>query len=131
LSAAAKAGERLQLSFNYTRTEAKNDTANSANFGLDLARRARDTANAGISYRWPIELTTSIAAQYVGSSFDDAANAVKLSSYTLLDLRAVYAYSKTVSVYARVENALDQSHETSGGFGSIGRTLSAGVRSNF
>jgi vitamin B12 transporter len=131
LSAVAHAGDRVQLSFNYTRTDAKNDTQDSPNVGLELARRARDTANAGVTYEWPIALTTAVSAQYVGPTFDDAANTVRLSSYTLLDFRAAYAYSKTTSVYARVENALDKTYETTGGYGTIGRTLSAGIRTSF
>jgi vitamin B12 transporter len=131
LSAVARAGERTRLSLNYTRTDANNDSAGSANYGLELARRARDTLNAGIEYRWPSALTTSVSAQYVGRTFNDAANTTVLSSYTLLDVRASYAWSKTLNLYARVENALDKQYETTGGYGNVGRSFSAGIRTNF
>ena len=131
LSAVAKPADHVRISINYTHTDAKNDTRDGANFGRELARRARDTANAGVSYEWPIALTTSVSAQYVSRTFDDAANSVKLSSYTLLDLRAAYAYSSTTSIYARLENALDKTYETTGGYGSMGRTVSAGIRTSF
>jgi len=131
LGATAKTWERVQLSFNFTRTDATNDTPESPNYGLELARRARDTANAGVTYEWPIALATSVSAQYVGRTFDDGANTVKLSSYTLLDLRAAYSCSRTTILYARIENALNKQYETTGGYGSMGRTFSAGIRANF
>ena len=131
LSAMARAGERLRLSLNYTHTDARNATPGSGNFGLELARRARDTINAGIDYRWPVALTTSLSAQYVGRTFNDAANTTELHAYTLLDVRAAYELSKTLSLYARVENALDKQYETTGGYGSPGRSVSAGLRTSF
>ena len=131
LTAFAKAGDRVRLSLNYTRTDAKNESPGSANFGLELARRARDTANAGVDYRWPIALTTSVSAQYVGRTFNDAGNTTVLHSYTLLDLRATYAWSKSLNLYARLENALDKQYEVTGGYGTIGRAFSAGIRTNF
>ena len=131
LSAVAKASDRVRLSLNYTHTDAKNDSPGSANFGLELARRARDTANAGIDYRWPIALTTSVAAQFVGRTFNDAGNTTVLRSYTLLDLRATYAWSKSLNLYARLENALNKQYEVTGGYGNIGRAFSAGIRTNF
>ena len=131
LSAVSKAGDRVRLSLNYTHTDARNDSPGSANFGLELARRARDTANAGIDYQWPIALTTTVSAQYVSGTFNDAANTTALNSYTLLDLRAVYAYSTRMSLYARIENALNKEYEVTGGYGQIGRAFSAGIRTNF
>lgn len=131
LAAIAKAGDRARLSLNYTHTDAKNESSGSANFGNELARRARDTANAGVDYRWPVDLTTAVSVQYVGRTFNDAGNTTQLNSYTLLDLRASYDWSKTMNVYARLENALDKQYEVTGGYGNIGRTFSAGVRINF
>jgi vitamin B12 transporter len=131
LTAIAKAGDRLRWSLNYTHTDAKNESPGSANFGLELARRARDTANAGVDYRWPMALTTSVSAQYVGRTFNDAGNSTVLPSYTLLDLRATYAWSKSLNLYARLENALDKQYEVTGGYGNIGRAFSAGIRTNF
>ena len=131
LSAVARAGESARLSLNYTRTDAKNESPGSLNNGRELPRRARDTFNAGVDYRWPVGLTTSVSAQYVGRTYNDAANSVTLSSYTLLDLRATYPVSKSLSVYARVENTLDKQYETTAGYGNIGRSFSAGVRTTF
>jgi len=48
-----------------------------------------------------------------------------------LDLRATYAYSTTTSVYARLENTLNKQYETVAGYGTLGRTLSAGIRASF
>lgn len=129
--AAVRAGDRSRLTLNYTRTDARNDTQGSPNFGHELARRARDTAYLGLSRDWGGGLSTAVAAQFVGRTFDDAANLTTLGSYTLLDLRASYAWSARTSLYARLENALDKQYETTGGYGSMGRAFAAGVRTRF
>src|SRR5690606_25361935 len=73
----------LDVQAHYTYVKATNrDT------GLDLARRARHSANVSIDYEWAFGLKTGATVTHVGSSFDNAANSRKLDSYVLVDLRA-------------------------------------------
>src|SRR5690606_9613481 len=65
LALQASLGERLSLSANYTHTDARNATRDHVNFGDLLARRAKETANAQLSYAWPVGVTTTAAVQYV------------------------------------------------------------------
>jgi vitamin B12 transporter len=125
---AARLGSRLTFDANYTSLDARNDSRSSANFGNELARRPRDTAFAALSYEWPIRLTTTLAAQYVGRAFDDAANTAVLHSYTLVDLRAAYRVSDSIEIYGRIENALDEDYESVRGYGTLGRGAYLGVR---
>jgi len=81
-----------------------------------------------LSYEWPIRLTTTLAAQYVGRAFDDAANTAVLHSYTLVDLRAAYRVSDSIEIYGRIENALDEDYESVRGYGTLGRGAYLGVR---
>ena len=67
----------------------------------------------------------------VDDSFDNAANSVRLEGYTLVDLRASYPINDTLEVYGRVENAGDETYETSRGYGVAGRGTFVGVRARF
>ena len=58
-----------------------------------------------------------------GRRFDDPANRVRLDGYTLLDLRASYAFSDALSVQARIENVFDTEYETVAYYNQPGRGL--------
>jgi hypothetical protein len=92
-------------------TDATNETAG-ANLGKHLARRPEETANLSATYVWPFRLTTTVAVQYAGESFDNASNSTRLEPYTLVDLRASYPVNDTVEIYGRVENVGDEQYET-------------------
>lgn len=127
----AQLGERLLFSANYTSMDAENAARGSANFGRALARRPDETANAQLSYEWPLGLTTTVAVQHTGRSFDDAANQLVLDRYTLVDFRASYAVSESLEVFGRIENAFDEDYETVFRYGTPGRAVFGGVRQSF
>lgn len=131
LSMAAQLGERLRFTANYTSLDARNAARGSANFGRALARRPKQTANASLSYAWPTGLTTTIAVQHADRSFDDSANTTVLDEYVLVDLRATYALTRSLEVFARLENAFDEEYRTAALYGSIGRGVFAGIRQTF
>lgn len=131
LSLAAQLTERLAITANYTSMESENAARGSDNFGRSLARRPNETANALVSYEWPIGLTTAVAVQRAGRSYDNVANTVVLDGYTLVDFRASYAVSKSFEVFGRIENAFDENYETIRRYGTLGRTFYGGVRQSF
>ena len=131
LALAAQLTEHLALSANYTSMEAENTARGTANFGRSLARRPNETANAQLSYEWPIGLTTAVAVQHAGRSFDTASNARVLEGYTLFDFRASYAVTESLEVYGRIENALDEDYQTTWRYGTLGRTFYGGIRQSF
>jgi len=129
LAAAAWLGA-VSLSANYTFTDTENETAG-ANFGRDLARRPEETANLSASYVWPFGLTTAVAVQYAGDSFDSASNAFTLKGYTLVDLRVSWPIDDNLELYGRVENVGDETYQTTRNYGSAGRGTFVGVRARF
>lgn len=131
LGLAAQLSERLLFSANYTSMDVENTARGSANFGRRLPRRPNETANAQLSYEWPLGLTTTVAVQHAGRSFDDAANRNVLDSYTLVDFRASYAVSESLEVFGRIENAFDERYETIRRYGTPGRAFFGGVRKTF
>jgi vitamin B12 transporter len=120
----------LTLSANYTNMDAVNKSAG-ANYGKDLVRRAGETANADAELSLPNGLTAGLTMQYVGHSFDNAANTRRLKSYVLTDVRVSYPINDTFELYGRVENLFDQQYETLYRYGTLGRGAFAGVRARF
>lgn len=129
LAAAARLGA-LDVQANYTLTRAENRTPG-ANFGRDLARRPKETGNLVFAYAWPSGLSTAVAVQYVGDSFDNASNATRLDGFTLVDLRASYPVNETLEFYGRVENVADETYATSANYGTPGRGVFLGLRARF
>ena len=115
---------------NYTQTNTENRTPG-ANLGRQLARRPKEAANLTLGYVWPFGLSTSIAVQHAGDSFDNASNATRLDGYTLVDLRASYPINDTLELYGRVENLGDETYETTRDYGVAGRGTFVGVRARF
>lgn len=121
----------LVVKANYTWTDTENDSPGNANRGKTLARRPDHQANILATYTWANQASLAGAIRYVGKSFDNAANSYVLQSYTLLDLRASYPVNETFEVYGRVENAFDDSYETTRNYSSPGRGAYVGVRAKF
>lgn len=130
LGAAARIGTRFTLSGNYSWIEAENRVAG-ANFGNWLPRRPRETANLSADYDWAFGLSTGFAVRWSGKSYDNASNTTVLDAYTLVDLRAEYALSDNVRLFGRVENLFDEEYETVRNYGTLGRSVYAGIRTRF
>ena len=131
LGLSAEVTSQLHFLANYTNLDARNDARGTSNFGRFLARRPRESANAELSYAWSRPLVTTIAGQYVGRSFDNAANSSVLDGYVLVDLRAAYTVSDQMEIYGRIENLFDEDYETIRRYGSIGRGGYVGFRQSF
>ena len=131
LSGAIRPLKGLEITANYTRTDTADRSPGSPTFGDVLPRIPKDTANATISYLWPIKLTTAVAVRYASSSFDDAANTILLKAYTLVDLRASYPLTPHLEVYGRIENLANTWYETAYQYGTLGRAGYVGLRATF
>ncbi|WP_303697679.1 TonB-dependent receptor plug domain-containing protein [Brevundimonas naejangsanensis] len=121
--------ERLHLNANYTWTDAKN--AVGEHEGKRLRRRPEHMGNLAADYDWAFGLKTGLSVRYVGESFNDLANAVKVDAFTLVDLRASYPIDENLEVYGRIENAFDEEYQTVLGYGTAGRGVFGGVRVRF
>jgi vitamin B12 transporter len=131
LSLSAHLSERVAVTANYTNMDAENDVAGSANLGRELARRPGEVFNADVSYSWAFGLTTTIAIQHSGRSFDDPANRIALDSYTVVDLLASLDIRDNLELFARLENAFDEDYATTARYGAIGRGAFVGLRQAF
>ena len=121
----------LVLDGNYSWIVAEDRSPGTANFGKWLPRRPRQTANASVSYAFDFGLGLGAAVRWSGKSFDNASNATRLDDYTLVDLRAEFALSDAVKLFARAENIFDEQYMTAFRYGSLGRSVYAGIRGRF
>lgn len=121
--------ERLHLNANYTWTDAKNAVGDHE--GKRLRLRPEHMGNLAADYDWAFGLKTGLSVRYVGETFNDLANAVKVDAFTLVDLRASYPIDDNLEVYGRIENAFDEDYQTVLGYGTAGRGVFGGVRVRF
>lgn len=119
------------LDGNYSWIVAEDRSPGTANFGKWLPRRPQNSANGSISYTFPFGLTTGAAVRWSGHSFDNAANTTRLDGYTLVDLRAELKAGDNLSVFARAENLFDETYMTAYRYGTLGRSIYAGIRGRF
>src|SRR3546814_6660239 len=79
-------------------------------------------------YAFGFGLEVGAALRWSGKSYDNASNARRLDDYTLVDLRAEVALSSAVKLVARAENLFDEQYMTAFRYGSLGRSIYAGIR---
>ena len=128
--ASARVTEHLLVDGNYGWIVSE-DRSPGTRFGNWLPRRPRNTANLSASYSFAGEGSVGVAARWSGSSFDDAANRTRLNAYTLVDLRGELPLSPEVRLFARVENLFDEEYQTVARYGTLGRSVYAGLRGRF
>jgi len=95
--------------------------------GKQLARRAKQMATLTADTRlsgWNV----GAELQMTGSRFNNAANTVRLPSYTLLNLTASTALSRAWTVLGRVDNVADQAYETAKGYATAGLGFYVGLK---
>lgn len=116
---------------NYSWIEAQDRTSGSASYGRQLQRVPRHLANAEVGVDLPQSVRASAAARYAGDSYNAASGNAKLDGYWLFDLRAQWQVARSLMVQGRVENLTDKTYETVSGYGTLGRTVYVGLRSQF
>ena len=93
LSSSLKFGH-FMLYTNYTHTNTKNTSSDHR--GKQLTHRPRHMANLWLNYTWPFDVSTGVAINHRGKSFDDTANTILLDAYTLVDFRASWQLHPTL-----------------------------------
>lgn len=117
---------RLNVSGNYSQIDTRNESPGLE--GLQLARAPEQTANLNLDWSPYEAVVLGLGLRHVGKSFDDSFNTRELKAFNLIDLRAQWQFSPTLTVFGRVENAGDSRYETAAGYGSVGRRLWVGLR---
>lgn len=120
---------RIDLRADYTYTLAINDDT-----GMQLIRRPKHKASLTGSWRPTDRITVAAAFIYVGARPDIAFSGLTSAvakSYYLVNLDASYRVTRTVTAFARIENALNQHYEDVIGFLRPGIGVFGGIRVAF
>ncbi len=95
--------------------------------GMRLGRRARNKGVVGVSHIWgPVEAGAELVA--AGSRFNTNDQTGTLGGYSLVNLTASYAVSKSLSIQASVNNVFDKHYELAQGYGTLGISAFVGIR---
>lgn len=101
----------FDLTASYDHTDPRNATAGNANYGKQLARRAKRALRLGAD--WQVGAWTAGATLSAFSHrFDNAANTDRLGGYGTLDLRAEWSLSAAAKLGVRVNNVADKDYST-------------------
>ncbi|HEX8915659.1 MAG TPA: TonB-dependent receptor [Humisphaera sp.] len=129
LSLTARPTDAVSLFASYTYTDARNLDSDQT-----LLRRAPHKVSAGGTWRYSPKGDVTVTLVYNGGRADiDPVTFGRTSNgpYTLLNIATQYRLTDHVTVYARVENALDQDYEEVAGFGTAAVSAFGGVRFSF
>ncbi|HUL82967.1 MAG TPA: TonB-dependent receptor, partial [Gammaproteobacteria bacterium] len=117
-------GGHWQLLANWTHNDAE-DTA-----GDPRLRRPKDYGNVGILWNG-LDARLRVIANYRLSRDAVDVGGVALDDYGVLDVSAAYSVNRTLELFARLENATDESYQEIIGYNAAGRALYAGARLRF
>lgn len=139
VSAQARITETLRFSGSYTYTDASQPDAQSGEDTREV-RRPRHTASFNADWRFlDSKADLNLNLTYVGDQDDTffevtppfGTQTVELDSYYLATIAASYRLTAQASVYARVENLLDEDYENVYGYNTPGIGAYAGIRLGF
>jgi vitamin B12 transporter len=117
---------------NYTYTKTKDDYEGSADYDKPLIRRPSNRFFIAVNYEPVNDLNLGLQVRYTGKRDDkDFSNyttvRVTLPDYTVADLSASYKILDYLRLNVRVENLFDKEYEDVLYYGTLGRSLYAGI----
>ena len=98
----------------------RNDTEGSPNFGMQLPRRAKNSAKALADLAWGQWRFGGTLVAF-DERYDDPANKVRLGGYATLDLRADWRPAPGWTLGLRLNNLANRAYETAYGYNQPGR----------
>ena len=122
--------DNLSLEASYTLVDAINRTAGD-NFGKRQTLRPQHSFSLTADWQTPFGLSVGSSFLWIGDSFDNASNTVRLDGYALVGLRASMPLTDTLEIYSRIDNLLDAHYTVVAGYNSFGRNATMGVRAKF
>lgn len=132
VSLAAKLGERWSLDAAYSYLDAEEN-------GVEEVRRPGHIGSAALTWSAPGDAASAtLVVRHNGATPDVAFTdpsfipvRVTLDDYTLVNLNARARVAEGISVFARVENLLDEAYEQVFSFVSPGRSAAIGIEARF
>lgn len=123
----------LHFGFAYTWLDATEEDEEGR--AVDEIRRANHISSANLDWQVNQRVSANINVDHNGKQDDfffppdpPYQERVRLDSFTLVNLAAQYTMNSNFTVFARIENVLDEEYEEVFGFATPGRSIFAGIR---
>ena len=131
-SADLKSYDNFSAFFNYTYTNATDESPNVASENVNLIRRPKHNMNLVLNYKMFSRLDLLVKFMYTGEREDIdfstyPSTRVILKSYTLVDFVLSYQISDLLRLQGRIENLFDTEYEEVLYYGTLGRSGYIGV----
>lgn len=98
------------VTYTYARTQVTDSPMHENLVGTELAQAPRHRASALLTYDNPRLVTITGAVRFVGASYEDDRNTLRLGKYTLLDAIASRTLHGGLSGFVAVDNLLDRKY---------------------
>ena len=113
--------DNITVKSTYTNMDTENKDT-----GERLTRRPKD--KLGITAQYSTDNITMLAGYtFVGEVYDSSAGR-NLASYSLVNLSGSYKLIKNFTLFARIDNLLNEDYETAGGYNTPGFSAFAGIK---
>jgi vitamin B12 transporter len=119
--------EALRVAASVDRLDPRNASADHANYGKQLPRRAKTAARLALDATFGSFDVGAFASAFSGR-YDNAANTLRLAGYGTLDLRADWRFAPEWTLGAKLNNVADKAYETAYGFNQPGREFYVTLR---
>ncbi len=116
----------LTTSINYTYLNTKDKDT-----GKKLTRRPENQMGVDINWVLLEKVNLNLNTKYVGHTWDNSTNTLKVKPYTKVDLFASYDLTKNFQIFGRIENLLDRKYVEIRGYATPGRSFYAGTKVKF
>jgi vitamin B12 transporter len=117
----------LSLRADYTYTDATDETTH-----LELIRRPRTKASLDAGWQAMPDVSLDMTLLYVGPQIDGnrdfSISRLKMPGYTLVNLAASYRLTGQLTLFGRIENALDTKYQNPDGFLRPGIGVFGGIK---
>jgi vitamin B12 transporter len=127
----AKPFDGLNLKANYTYTDARDLSPNSADYDKKLLRRPENKAGIYVSYSFIPKANINFDFIWVGKRDDinfSLFERTQLEDYFLINIAAHYDVFDFLRLNARIENLLDTDYEEVYGYGTTGLSFYGGIK---
>lgn len=120
--------DNLDINGSYTYTDAKEKDT-----GEKLFRRPDHKANVTINYRFLKKANLGLNILHVGKRDDlfPYPTRTEADPYTLVNLSAGFRLTKSIEIFCRIDNILDEDYEAVLGYGTAGRSAYIGFRAAY
>lgn len=125
-------GKRWSTFVNYTINDPRiEEDSDPSAIGKELAFRAADSFNAGVTYATPQGFSASLLLRHLSQFYANKSNTEEMPGYTTVDFKLKAALDANLTLNFQANNLFDRHYQIYPGYPSLGRNFQAGVSYRF